>query len=274
VHHACADDATSSRGPTADRRAAGDIVVLPFGTVHQLGAGSDGTVINPGPDLPPRPWREVPVLRYGNGRSGARLLCGYLQCDATSFRPLRHALPPLLHVRTAAAGDAGGWLRATVMQIAAEVDKPRTGGLFMLERLTEIAFTELLRHRIASASPESVGWLAALADPPLERCLALIHDDPKHDWSLQELAAAAGLSRVTLTARFERMLDTTPMRYVREWRLCLASVALTTTGRAIAAIADEAGYGTEAAFNRAFSRTYGVPPAAWRQNTRPHPSGR
>ena len=58
------------------------------------------------------------------------------------------------------------------------------------------------------------------------------------------------------------------MRYVREWRLCLASVALSTTGKSIAEVAHEAGYGTEAAFNRAFSRAYGVPPAAWRQNAR------
>ena len=72
----------------------------------------------------------------------------------------------------------------------------------------------------------------------------------------------------TLSERFEAVLDTSPMRYLREWRLYLASVALATTDKAIAAVAYEAGYGTEAAFNRAFSRAYGIPPAAWRQNAR------
>jgi len=61
------------------------------------------------------------------------------------------------------------------------------------------------------------------------------------------------------------VLATSPMRYVRDWRLYLASVALATTRQPIAAIADEAGYGTEAAFNRAFSRAYGVPPSRWRR---------
>jgi AraC-like DNA-binding protein len=61
------------------------------------------------------------------------------------------------------------------------------------------------------------------------------------------------------------MLDTSPIRYLRDWRLCLASVQLTTTGRTVADIAYDAGYGTEAAFSRAFSRAYGMPPAAWRQ---------
>jgi AraC-like DNA-binding protein len=83
--------------------------------------------------------------------------------------------------------------------------------------------------------------------------------------SVNDLSAVAGLSRSALAERFETMLNTSPMRYLREWRLCQASVALATSNKAIASIADEAGYGTEAAFNRAFSRLYGTPPAAWRQ---------
>ena len=79
-----------------------------------------------------------------------RLLCGYLQCDALDFRPLRNALPTLLHVGTRAAKD-GDWLRATIDQIVSEVDRPRAGGLSMLERLTEIIFIELLRHQIIAA---------------------------------------------------------------------------------------------------------------------------
>ncbi len=100
------------------------------------------------------------------------------------------------------------------------------------QRSTETTFIELLRHQIIAAAPGAAGWLAALADPALGRCLALIHDDPARGWSVSALAAASGLSRSTLTERFETVLDTSPMRYVRDWRLCLASVALTTTAKA------------------------------------------
>lgn len=247
---------------------AGDIVAFPYGSVHQLGAGNGGRVIRPSEDLPRPPWRELPVLRYGDGPRRTRILCGFLQCDAIRFRPLRDALPTLLHVSTRGTDDAD-WLRATILHIAAEVDRPRSGGLSMLERLWEVILIELLRHEIAAMMPGSVGWLAALADPALANCLSLIHQDPKRDWSVQDLAAAAGLSRSALAERFAAILDISPMRYIREWRLYLASVALSTTTQAIAAIAYDAGYGTEAAFNRAFSRAYGVPPAAWRQNARP-----
>jgi AraC-like DNA-binding protein len=251
--------------------AAGDVVAFPFATSHQLGVGTGGRPVSPVEDLPPKPWRTVPILRYGDGPASARLLCGYLQCDALSFRPLREALPSLLHAR-AGPREGGSWLRATLDQIVAEVDSPRSGGLSMLERLTEITFIELLRQQISASKPNATGWLAALGDPSLGRCLASIHDDPKRSWSLQTLAAASALSRTSLNDRFETVLGTSPMRYVREWRLHLASVALGTTAKSIGTIADEAGYGTEAAFNRAFSRAYGVPPAAWRRNARRGPA--
>jgi hypothetical protein len=185
--------------------AAGDIVAFPFGTAHALGAGASGRLIRPGNDLPPKPWREIPILHYGEERPTVRLLCGFLQCDAMNFRPLRNALPPLLHART--RGADAGWLAATIGQIVAEVDRPRSGGLSMLERLTEITFIELLRHQI-TARPGSTGWLAALADPALGRSLSLIHDDPKREWSVRDLSAASGLSRSTLAERFETMLGT------------------------------------------------------------------
>lgn len=241
----------------------GDVVVFPFGAGHQLGVGRDGALVTPIKDLPPRPWRQIPVLRYGEGGAPVRLLCGYLEFAAASFQPLREALPSLLHVRTRA--DGLGWLAATVDQIVAEVDNPRAGGVSVLERLTEITFIEVLRQHVAKTPPAQRGWLAAMTDPALARCLALIHAHPERDWSLGALATAVGLSRSALTERFEVVLATSPMRYVRDWRLCLAGVALSTTGRPIAAIAEEAGYGSEAAFNRAFARAQGAPPAAWRK---------
>lgn len=245
----------------------GDIVMFPFKASHDLGSGSGGPIIDPVSDLPAKPWRDVPMLRYGDAPARVRLLCGYLICDALNFEPLRAALPDVLHVRTRGANDAA-WLAAAVGQLTLEADHPRPGGLSMLERLTEIMFIEVLRHRILASAPEATGWLAALADPSLSRCLAIIHDEPKRSWTVENLAEKSGVSRSTLMERFETKLSTSPMRYVRDWRLCLASTELSTTTKAIARIADDAGYGTEAAFSRAFSRAYGVPPAAWRQRAR------
>jgi AraC-like DNA-binding protein len=242
---------------------AGDVVMFPFGTGHVLGFGRGGMLVAPMRDLPPRPWREVPVLRYGDGANAARLLCGYLQCEAAGFAPFSRSLPKMIHVKTRSDGNAR-WLAATVQQMVAEVDFPRAGGVSMVPRLTEVVFIEVLRHQIMTSAPASVGWLAALADPSLSRCLSIIHEDPKREWSVEVLAATSGVSRSVLAKRFQEVLGTSPIRYVREWRLYLASVALATTKQSIATIAYEAGYESEAAFNRAFARTFGSPPAAWR----------
>ncbi|MGA0604240.1 AraC family transcriptional regulator [Caulobacter sp. KR2-114] len=252
---------------------AGDMVAFPFATGHQLGAGRDGRLVTPVKDLPPRPWRTIPVMRYGAGEAAeggdVRLLCGYLEFAAAGFRPLRDALPDMLHMRT--SDDDLAWLRTIVAQIVSEVDRPHAGGVSMLERLTEIAFIELLRRHVRATPKGATGWLAAMTDPVLGRSLAVIHADPRRDWTGPALAAACGLSRSALAERFETVLATSPMRYLREWRLCLASVALATTRQPIAEVAHEAGYGTEAAFSRAFSRAYDLPPAAWRARAIPGP---
>ena len=55
------------------------------------------------------------------------------------------------------------------------------------------------------------------------------------------------------------------MGYLIRWRLQLAARALSSTSRGVADIAEEVGYESEAAFNRAFKRAHGVPPAKYRK---------
>jgi AraC-like DNA-binding protein len=54
------------------------------------------------------------------------------------------------------------------------------------------------------------------------------------------------------------------MQYLSEWRLQLAAELLQTTRLGVAAVAYRVGYESEAAFNRAFKRAMGKPPAQWR----------
>lgn len=251
-------------GDTTTILAPGDVVAFPFGTGHAIGSGEGGPVVAPSQEVPSGLTGRVPVVRYGDGPLRSRLLCGYLRCEALEFRPLAAALPPILRLVSGyPLGD--GWAAVTVRQMVAEADNPSPGGLSLLERLSETLFIHLLRQCMAEAAGTG-GWLAALADPPLARCLAAIHADPDRDWTVADLSTAAGLSRSTLTSRFAAVLATTPRRYVAEWRLFRARQALRTTSNKIAAIAYEAGYSSEAAFSRAFARAFGMPPARWRQD--------
>ncbi len=55
------------------------------------------------------------------------------------------------------------------------------------------------------------------------------------------------------------------MQYPGQLRLNSASRKLRDSADAIARIAFDVGYESEAAFNRAFKREFGTPPAAWRK---------
>jgi AraC-like DNA-binding protein len=242
----------------------GDIAAFPFGTPHWIGVGTGGRLIDPGGDLPPAPWREIPILRYGNLEDQVRILCGYIQCEAMNFGPFRNLLPEFIHVPTLRGGRAD-WLAATIEQIVAEVDAPRSGGASVLERLTEVTFIEVLRREFLRDDHAAAGWLAAVRDPALGRCLASMHAEPWRSWTIDALARSAGLSRSALSERFAATLGISPIRYLRDWRLYLASVELRLSDDPIVNIALDAGYASEASFNRAFARHFGAPPAEWRR---------
>ncbi|CAN7216900.1 cupin domain-containing protein [Rhizobium sp. LjRoot254] len=243
---------------------AGDIVVFPFGTGHQLGAGKDGRLIIPTGDLPQKPWARTPVLHYGDGPDLVRLLCGYLHCEVLDFAPLQRVLPKLVHIRTTGQAELA-WLSSMVRQIVREVDEPRHGSQSMIERMTELTLIEVLRHQMSDAEKNVVQTLPVMSDAVLSRCLNAIHRNPEREWTLRELASISAVSRSGLIERFQTALDTSPMRYLRDWRLYLASVRLRNTSDSITRVAIESNYGSEAAFNRAFTRAYGLSPGAWRQ---------
>jgi len=85
---------------------------------------------------------------------------------------------------------------------------------------------------------------------------------------MAELAKEVGLSRSALLERFSRYLSEPPMTYLIRLRLQLAARALTATGRGVVEIASDVGYESEAAFNRAFKREFGLPPARYRRKHR------
>jgi AraC-like DNA-binding protein len=55
------------------------------------------------------------------------------------------------------------------------------------------------------------------------------------------------------------------MQYLAAWRIQVAAHELLASGKSIAQVAQEVGYESEASFTRAFKRSLGVPPAAWRR---------
>lgn len=76
---------------------------------------------------------------------------------------------------------------------------------------------------------------------------------------MDQMADRVGLSRSALHERFVQFIGMTPMQYLTNWRLQIASRFLTQSNATPASVALDAGYDSEAAFSRAFKRAVGVP---------------
>jgi AraC-like DNA-binding protein len=246
------------------RLSAGDVVVFPQGDAHNMGSQ---------PGLPPRGGnrlsemlsRRPRQLVFGGGGATTRLVCGYMACDARLARLLLEGLPPVVRVNVRGS-NAGMWLEASVRYALAEARSPRPGGAGVLSKLSEILFIEVLRLHMNEQTEGRTGWLAGVSDRIVGAALQALHQRPAKAWTLDELARAAGASRSVLAERFQLLVGSSPMQYLTQWRMLLASNLLCRSNAPLARIAEEVGYQTDTAFSRAFRREFGAPPAAWRRD--------
>ncbi len=244
---------------TSERLGRGDIVVFPQGDAHVLQSSLD------------MPWRapvavdsDLPLpirLRCGSeGEPTAIVVCGFLGCDAYPFNPLLQSLPRLLRIR-----PSQGPLEQLIALAVAETQIPKPGGAALRARLAEMMFVAVVRDYLAGLAAGEGGWLGGLRDPHVGRALALLHGQPARAWNLEDLAREVGSSRAVLHERFRTFVGMAPMQYLTNWRMQLAASMLGAGNQKVVTIAMEVGYDSEAAFNRAFKRAAGMPPASWRR---------
>jgi AraC-like DNA-binding protein len=243
----------------------GDIAMVPHGDAHYMGNGIVSAPADGAAMLPALLGAKFDITHLGGGGEETRLICGYLSCDPRLIQPVLAGLPRLVRVNI--RDDAGGTLLENMfLHAVQQVVEAAPGSQIIVARLAEALFAEALRRYLLQLPSGRNGWLAGAADPGIGRALAALHRKPSHPWTLEELAQEAGVSRSTLTEKFARYLDQGPMTYLAEWRLELAAESLRTTSRSVLQIAEEVGYESEAAFNRAFKRRFEVPPARYRKN--------
>jgi AraC family transcriptional regulator len=94
--------------------------------------------------------------------------------------------------------------------------------------------------------------------------MARIAADPANTPSLEELAAAAAFSPFHFHRIYRELTGETPAETLQRERLSRAAAMLVRDGLPVAQVARRCGYGSAAAFTRAFRAAYGIPPAAYR----------
>jgi AraC-like DNA-binding protein len=259
----------------------GDLVLFPHGDHHVLSSapGMRARVVDPGLYFAPRPPRlpfalavdsegTTSVLLDGGGAAQTTVVCGFLGLDTKPFNPLLASMPRVLRMPGLAAdsGAAGSsWIASFLRGVVEESSRKRPGGEAVLERMSELLFVEVLRRYADALPADQTGWLAGMRDPTVGRALALLHARPAEPWTLERLADKAAVSRSTLHERFAHFIGQPPMQYLAHWRMQLAARWLRDTDAKVVDIALEVGYENETAFARAFRRTVGESPAAWRR---------
>jgi AraC-like DNA-binding protein len=269
-------------GHPQTRMASGDVIVFPRGDQHTMRSHGAGQPTPLAAIFAPGAHDEPPQLSYGGGGRTSRFVCGYLNCDQR-FSPLVEGLPTMLVVRsrdeysaieavdingsspTLVPQGSSNWLGTTLKFTVNEARAARPGNVAMLGRLTELMFVEILREYMQRLPTSQGGWFAAVNDPQVGKALRLLHANAVRDWTVDELAREVGLSRSVLAQRFTELVGEAPMRYLANWRLQLAKQMMREGTHNIQEVAARVGYDSEAAFNRAFKRATGTPPATWRK---------
>ena len=81
---------------------------------------------------------------------------------------------------------------------------------------------------------------------------------------VDDLAGAAGLSRAHFSREFRRVFGESPHAYLLTRRLERAAALLRTTDRSVADICFSVGLRSVGSFTTSFTRSYGMPPTAYR----------
>ncbi|MGR6430411.1 AraC family transcriptional regulator [Rhizobium sp. PAMB 3174] len=219
--------------------------------------------------VPAVPAMEVfsPARRGGvvtvNGGGDFLLVSSRFGLAGDHAHILLSMLPPVVHIRRQ---EDSGVLRWSVERMMQELRAAQPGGFLVTQHLAHMILIEALRLHMNKGAEDGVGWLFALTDKRLGAAIAAMHADPARRWTLQSLAALAGMSRTVFAERFKQAAGKSPMDYLAHWRMRLAADRLVHSGASVALIALGLGYESESAFGVAFKRVMGCAPRQYARN--------
>jgi AraC-like DNA-binding protein len=240
----------------------GQLHLVRRGPLEVRHAGEVHVVTEPSLLFYPRPLTHRFV---SDPDTGADMACANLDFGGVASarvgggNPISRALPaftclPLKELRGA---------EAVLELLFDEAFAQRCGRLAVVDRLFDVVLVLLLRHLLDSGHIQD-GPLAGLGHPQLAKALVAMHDEPAKPWTLESLAAVAGMSRSRFAELFAQIVGQPPAAYLSSYRINLARDAL-QRGDKLERIAQNVGYGSAAALSRAFSADTGLSPRAWLQ---------
>lgn len=195
---------------------------------------------------------------------GADMACASVRFEGGAQNPISAALPDVVCVPLASLHGA----QDVLALLFEEAFTQRCGRTALVNRLFEVVMIQVLRQLMETGEVKG-GMLAGLSHPRLRNAIVAMHEAPAKDWTLEELARVAGLSRTVFANTFRDALGLTPGQYLQGWRVGLAQQAL-RRGKPLKVVASDVGYGSEAALSRAFKAHSGLSPREWKRQQAVH----
>ena len=202
-------------------------------------------------------------LDIGGKGATTTIISGSFEFEDLPETPVLSTLPPVFRI----AGDSGAGLPSfeqNLQFMSREIEGKRPGAQFVLARMVDVLFVQVLRAYIEGLPEGAEGFLGALRDPSVSSALALIHRQPGEQWTVGSLATKVGVSRSTLAARFTQLVGEPPLGYLTRVRMQKATMLL-REGATLAKTSQMTGYSSEASFSHAFRQWAGVAPGAYRK---------
>ena len=246
----------------------GDLVLIAAGSEHTLRSQAQQTLTEQVSITPLFEGLREDAIELGQENANHhRALILSIRChmDMLMARPLIHALPTYLHVQNILHAQEPEWLRIGLYFVAAETQRIQPGRHKIMDHIISILFIECVRDYIAQLTDQN-NWLAALNHAELSHALMAIHGRPEHAWTVETLADTCCMSRSKFASVFHQMIGETPLAYLQQHRLRLASQYLRQGQLPIQQIAYRVGYSSETAFSQVFKRYYQVSPKQYRQD--------
>lgn len=192
---------------------------------------------------------------------GTGLVCGFFEFAGSLSRLIIEALPPVLLLR---ANDAQLHGPQALFQLIRNEAADMRGSAMVLERLSQLLFLYVLRDQLTRPAESLVGLVALARHPQFGPLLERLIAAPEQPWSLVDMAAVTGLSRSAFSKRFLDVSGHSPGQVLLALRLRRACHEL-RADHSVETVAERVGYRSVAAFVRAFSKEYGIPPGVYRR---------
>ena len=243
----------------------GDMILFPRGDSHAL-ADSPQTKSVSADELLKNARTSKPneVVLGGEGFHSSSLICGHFEYEKECPHPLFETLPAFIHI-SARDNPNAHWF-ATASELAAQISAGEgIGKDAVINRLAETLFIQALAEYLASV--ESLdSFLAAVQDRNIGLALKSIHEQIEHDWSVQELANIAAMSKSVFSSKFHDMVGEPPIVYLARWRMLKACEMLKDTTMPVSLISEKVGYQSEFSFSKAFKKITGLTPGSVRKS--------